>query len=206
MTEDGLDDREQGPRSTLVADSRSHSLSPFPSSIESPPSLPARSPLRPQARSLAPLTDNLSPPSHMPPPISRIHSSSISIDTLVDGFPAPNIVIDDGFVNEKPRLSPFLAMPRTPSPDKPLPITPSPATSSPTSTDDDSTPDNISVRDLRDSPPPSASHPPKILSSGLTKRTHALLELIESERAYASDLALIRQVHLPVALGAYPMV
>ncbi|KAN0137761.1 hypothetical protein V8E53_004245 [Lactarius tabidus] len=32
-------------------------------------------------------------------------------------------------------------------------------------------------------------------------RTHALLDLIESERAYASDLALIRDIHLPVALG-----
>ncbi|KZT27173.1 hypothetical protein NEOLEDRAFT_160821 [Neolentinus lepideus HHB14362 ss-1] len=35
----------------------------------------------------------------------------------------------------------------------------------------------------------------------VSKRTHALLELLSSERAYASDLALIRAVHMPLALG-----
>ncbi|KAH7921646.1 hypothetical protein BV22DRAFT_1018978 [Leucogyrophana mollusca] len=35
----------------------------------------------------------------------------------------------------------------------------------------------------------------------ITKRTHALLELLTSERAYASDLALIRDIHIPLALG-----
>ncbi|KAG8736544.1 hypothetical protein FRC10_009204 [Ceratobasidium sp. 414] len=34
------------------------------------------------------------------------------------------------------------------------------------------------------------------------KRTHALLELLSSERAYASDLALIRDIYLPLARGA----
>jgi hypothetical protein len=34
-----------------------------------------------------------------------------------------------------------------------------------------------------------------------TKRHHALHELLSSERAYASDLALIREVHIPLALG-----
>ena len=40
------------------------------------------------------------------------------------------------------------------------------------------------------SPPPTVS-----------KRNHALLELLSSERAYASDLALIRDIHIPLALG-----
>ncbi len=35
----------------------------------------------------------------------------------------------------------------------------------------------------------------------LTKRQHALHELLSSERAYASDLALICEVHIPLALG-----
>jgi len=35
----------------------------------------------------------------------------------------------------------------------------------------------------------------------LTKREHALHELLSSERAYASDLALIRDIHIPAALG-----
>ena len=33
------------------------------------------------------------------------------------------------------------------------------------------------------------------------KRQHALLELINTERAYASDLALVQSVHMPLALG-----
>lgn len=39
----------------------------------------------------------------------------------------------------------------------------------------------------------------------LSKREHALHELLSSERAYASDLALIREVHLPLALGESPL-
>ncbi|KAG5635652.1 hypothetical protein H0H81_010522 [Sphagnurus paluster] len=37
----------------------------------------------------------------------------------------------------------------------------------------------------------------------MTKRQHALHELLSSERAYASDLALIREVHIPLALGQH---
>jgi dynamin-binding protein len=35
----------------------------------------------------------------------------------------------------------------------------------------------------------------------MTKRQHALHELLSSERAYASDLALMRGIHIPLALG-----
>jgi hypothetical protein len=127
-------------------------------------------------------------------------STSFSIDTLVDTHSTTNIIIDGAFLNDnKPRPPPFLSMPRTPSPDKPLPITPL-SPSSPNFTDDSAL-DSASLRDTIDSPPPSATGPTKVFSTGLTKRTHALLELIESERAYASDLALIRDIHLPVALG-----
>lgn len=38
----------------------------------------------------------------------------------------------------------------------------------------------------------------------MTKRVHALRELLSSERAYASDLALIRDIHIPLALGRSP--
>ncbi|KAL4079100.1 hypothetical protein J3A83DRAFT_4455522, partial [Scleroderma citrinum] len=38
----------------------------------------------------------------------------------------------------------------------------------------------------------------------MTKRMHALVELLSSERAYASDLALIRDIHIPLALGKSP--
>ena len=33
------------------------------------------------------------------------------------------------------------------------------------------------------------------------KRNHVLLELLSSERAYASDLAFLRDIHIPLALG-----
>ncbi|ETW74620.1 hypothetical protein HETIRDRAFT_456197 [Heterobasidion irregulare TC 32-1] len=47
--------------------------------------------------------------------------------------------------------------------------------------------------------PPDPSAPPP--APAISKRTHALLELLSSERAYASDLALIRDIHIPLALG-----
>lgn len=44
---------------------------------------------------------------------------------------------------------------------------------------------------------------PLRMVKSVTKRYHALHELLSSERAYASDLALIREVHIPLALGHY---
>lgn len=49
---------------------------------------------------------------------------------------------------------------------------------------------NASSPSLKPSPP-----------SGMTKRQYAMHELLSSERAYASDLALIKDIHLPLALG-----
>lgn len=70
----------------------------------------------------------------------------------------------------------------------------------------------LSVSSLPDSPSPlspvdvddEGSSTSSILNTPPTtvsKRTHALLELLSSERAYASDLALIRDIHIPLALG-----
>lgn len=192
------------PRSSLVDTATSleppriATREPLETPSKSPPR-PVRSPLRPPPRSLT--SPKVDP---MPSPMLRLGtSSSFSINTLVDSFSTADIVIDGAFLTEKPKVPPLLAMPRTPSPDKPLPITPSSSSSSPTLAIDNS-PDSASARDPTDSPPPSATFYPKVLSTGLTKRTHALLELIESERAYASDLALIRDIHLPVALGHEP--
>ena len=36
---------------------------------------------------------------------------------------------------------------------------------------------------------------------GKSKRQHVLLELLETERIYSSDMALVKAVHLPLALG-----
>ena len=62
--------------------------------------------------------------------------------------------------------------------------------------DDSGTFDDPFFLDPVEFPPPSAALP-----AGLSGRPDVLLELFASERAYASDLALIRDVHLPVALG-----
>lgn len=40
----------------------------------------------------------------------------------------------------------------------------------------------------------------------MTKRQYALHELLSSERAYASDLVLIRDIHVPLALGEYSII
>ncbi|KAG6918870.1 hypothetical protein DXG01_010934 [Tephrocybe rancida] len=56
----------------------------------------------------------------------------------------------------------------------------------------------ISIEDENSSSSSSSMAPPQ---SPLTKRQHALHELLSSERAYASDLALIREFHIPLALG-----
>ncbi|KAF8678800.1 RhoGEF domain [Rhizoctonia solani] len=47
----------------------------------------------------------------------------------------------------------------------------------------------------------SNKRPESIPEQKPSKRTHALLELLSSERAYASDLALIRDIFLPLAQG-----
>ncbi|KAH7334935.1 hypothetical protein B0J17DRAFT_95100 [Rhizoctonia solani] len=46
-----------------------------------------------------------------------------------------------------------------------------------------------------------AESTPSIPEQKTSKRTHPLLELLSSERAYASDLALIRDIFLPLAQG-----
>jgi hypothetical protein len=69
------------------------------------------------------------------------------------------------------------------------------------------------TRDKELPPPPStlplslpvkSSQPMSTQAPALTKRRHALLELLTSERAYASDLALIRDVYMRLASGESP--
>lgn len=47
-----------------------------------------------------------------------------------------------------------------------------------------------------------ASSSSSLVQPPMSKRQHALHELLSSERAYASDLAIIRGVHIPLALGS----
>ena len=61
-------------------------------------------------------------------------------------------------------------------------------------------PEALRPQDSIDPMPPSPTLHLKILP---TRLNHALLDLIESERDYVSDLALIRDIFLPFALGMY---
>jgi hypothetical protein len=55
-----------------------------------------------------------------------------------------------------------------------------------------------------DSSSPRSSKAPSVSQQpSMTKRQHALHELLSSERAYASDLALMRDIHIPLALGEF---
>jgi hypothetical protein len=132
--------------------------------------------------------------------------SSFSIKTDIDSFPTADLVIDGHFLPQKPILKahPLLAVCGTPSPDKSLPITPSSTSSSPIPTDGNS-PDSASPEDPIDQQPPSSASHLKILPTRFTKRNQALLDLIESERDYVSDLVLIRDIYLPNALGMCQM-
>ncbi|TFY79776.1 hypothetical protein EWM64_g4239, partial [Hericium alpestre] len=108
-----------------------------------------------------------------------MHNRSFgSLANLLDSFiPASEPVTRD----------PVDSKPRTPPPDdlieKPLPLAPELS---------------IGGSTLVDEPRLSAAPP---AAKPISKRTHALLELLSSERAYASDLALIRDIHIPLALG-----
>lgn len=65
--------------------------------------------------------------------------------------------------------------------------------------------DSYTMRDLVESPSSDKSLPAPpsspVSATKTTKREHALLELYNTERSYASDFALIRDVHIPLALG-----
>ncbi|KDQ56301.1 hypothetical protein JAAARDRAFT_194957 [Jaapia argillacea MUCL 33604] len=147
----------------------------------SPPTIPPRSPLRPAPRPRAASVN--------PPPIQHqmplLHAKSFGtlsglLGSITQQAQSPQIQTHLVDV-----LKP-LPLPPDPVPDSPLPLSP---------VDNDST---ESTESLLQTAAPIVTP----AGSGTTsKRTHALLELLSSERAYASDLALIRDVHIPLALG-----
>ncbi|KAI0800196.1 hypothetical protein C8Q74DRAFT_1313919 [Fomes fomentarius] len=88
---------------------------------------------------------------------------------------------------------------RPTTPDKPLPLTPQPSDSMPlplssVDPEEDNDDETLLPKSMSTS---SRSSAPTIVS----KRDHALSELLASERSYASDLAVIGDVHVPLALG-----
>jgi hypothetical protein len=164
--------------SNAARPSHLRSASPLdsPSSVVSPPTVPARSVRRPPTRSITPSIKSPTPPDSDiaiadPMPTLRGNRSFASLTGLLDSMDSNS----HDFSTELTKgLVPVLS-------DSPL---------SPVDVDE---PASSSSSSLTNSPPDAAS--------SVSKRTHALLELLSSERAYASDLALIRDVHIPLALG-----
>ena len=178
-------------------DSGNYDFTPSPPSPSSPP-IPARSPLRPTSQSissgssitstklevnttLAPLTrpQAFHRPA-TPPPLQLEDFASIVEDAVSPPFQmhhrallSINSLDMDQHIEDNTLLKP-----------KPLPLRP------------DSPPFFLSPDDETTS---SSSSLPQ--QTPMTKRQHALHELLSSERAYASDLALIRGIHIPLALG-----
>ncbi|KAF9463539.1 hypothetical protein BDZ94DRAFT_1192610 [Collybia nuda] len=159
--------------------------------LSTSPPIPVRSPLRPVGRSLSnastsTTTSTLAPTTTVttarPQAFTRPATPPLlDIDDLAsiveDAIPLPFQMRHRSFLS--------LSGPDRHPTFKPLPSRPE-------------SPISVSLDDSHESgyqPPPPPPPPP------MTKRQHALLELLSSERAYASDLALIREVHMPLALG-----
>ncbi|KAI0061868.1 hypothetical protein BV25DRAFT_1826155 [Artomyces pyxidatus] len=164
------------PRSRRVGVILPLSLSYESTTPSSSPPIPSRSPLRPSARPVAVVESS----PDMPLPMLSGRSFG-SFSTLVDSLSGAPFVVDP-----PKSISPVPS--RTPSPDKPLPVPPNVLV------------DALCIEEPLETPASTKTTFSKS-SSGISKRTHALHELLSSERAYASDLALIRDVHIPLALG-----
>ncbi|KIJ95101.1 hypothetical protein K443DRAFT_683282 [Laccaria amethystina LaAM-08-1] len=170
--------------------SQTHTPSPSSPTIPSPP-LPVRSPLRPAARSIS----SQSASGQARTRLNRAHSLDTPLTLDPDDFAAiAKAAIPLSFQmrdqNNFPAMEELLDALNSGSDDsfmsKSLPLRPD----SPLSLSllDDENDISYVASSTQPQPP-------------MTKRHHALHELLSSERAYASDLALIREVHLPLALG-----
>ena len=180
------------PSMTLSQTHTPESPSPSSPTIPSPP-LPVRSPLRPAARSIS--TQSASSPAKTR--LNRAHSFDTPLTSELDDFAAiVKTAIPLSFQmrdhHNFPAMEELLDALNSGSDDsfmsKSLPLRPD----SPLSLSllDDENDISYVASSTQPQPP-------------MTKRHHALHELLSSERAYASDLALIREVHLPLALGMF---
>lgn len=147
-----------------------------------PPSVPPRNPLRPRVTSVQNDDDDnhdgcQTSPTMPPLRMQIVHTQSLPLlstgKTIAVNETSDTISMDGGPLEKSLSESPTM-----------VPL-------SPVDIDDgDSSTESSSILNNPVSSPPAIS-----------KRTHALLELLSSERAYASDLALIRDIHIPLALG-----
>ncbi|KAG8880308.1 hypothetical protein FRB97_000921 [Tulasnella sp. 331] len=184
---------------TSVASTLSYSSSGGLSSSSMPPNIPVRSPLRrPAAKSTASFTGvlkeyDLAPDSPLP----------ITPNPYTDGSPDPNA-----------SLASQLAASRAPS--RALPLRPSDVAEiySGALCDPRSNNSNPSLTSFAATITPASPFGSASTSSShgtgttpgpsASKRQHALLELLSSERAYAADLAVVRDIHIPLSRGQPP--
>lgn len=174
----------------------------------SPPIVPARSPLRPRLRSKStpqcpnqtsssPLHDTMAPMAHtecdlLPSDVS-LNDPYFSLSAL--NYSACDILVDPSTIvlSASDILSPTSLAFR---PDSPESMS-GPEERSPSQVRRGTSLHSVAMVDSPSSSTPCIASQP----TAMTKRQYALHELLSSERAYASDLALIRDIHLPLALG-----
>ncbi|KAI6145479.1 hypothetical protein BKA82DRAFT_995591 [Pisolithus tinctorius] len=200
--------------------------SPTPT-IANPPVIPPRSPLRPISLRYQELQDpsNTTP---APTPASQLINLDVPLDTDARGHQMDTVqslrtskeMLRRHSLGSLTAILDSLAADPTTFHDKELPLPPDydddlSRTTQSDSDEDDSDPDvdpdspsEVLAQELGVSVSPTPPADAVTLNSGqhtvMTKRMHALFELLSSERAYASDLALIRDIHIPLALGQPP--
>lgn len=152
----------------------------------SPPLLPARSPLRP-----APRGSSFSS-AELPPPLSPAASFATASSTTLGSATTATHMGESTIFNRASFQSMNGHMQALTAKDA---WTPEGAESTRTLSMLADMPALPSYEPERSAPTPPAA--PKV-----AKRVHALLELLSSERAYASDLAITRDYHIPMASGA----
>ncbi|TFK90241.1 hypothetical protein K466DRAFT_597089 [Polyporus arcularius HHB13444] len=167
---------------TSTASTSSSQFAPSTPPTTSPP-IPPRSPLRPNGKTAR------GPPTTVYPP------DAPSTDPDGDEMPLLHARSFGSLSGLLDQSLPASSSRRPTTPDKPLPLTPQPSGSMPLSREPE--------EDDEDTLLPSASTCTRSsATAAMSKRNHALVELLTSERSYASDLALIRDIHIPLALGA----
>lgn len=210
------------PSSFRLSSSTSNTETSDSASFSTPPSSPslfaAISPPRPPRSPLRP-----TPPTRRAS-ASLLKHEQIDLSPDCDEMPlshSRSLGSFSGLLASQPASAKSSRSVRSQTPDKPLPITPDPSISAVSVNDDDRDRDREPENDQKEledalsvnsefvslSVPASGSSlgPGSFLQPRPTvsKRVHALEELLSTERAYASDLALIRDVHIPLASGEY---
>ncbi|KAG8927188.1 hypothetical protein FRC02_008415 [Tulasnella sp. 418] len=193
------------PRTSVASTASSGSLggNPMP-----PPALPIRSPLRKHSnKSLASFTGllheyNLAESSPVPLPPSP--TTSIPIAGSSSG---PNL---NGRETPSSRIPPSRPLPRKPSRNSISSLTSdtyvntNPSVISLTPTTQEYSSNTATPAASGSSPSLSGTLASTVVNEGAsdsTKRRHALIELLTTERSYAADLTVVKEIHIPLARG-----